>query len=51
MWKQIIASFVGAFAANIVNLIEVGLLVKISNDIKQMMNEFKAEGKKDKYLE
>ena len=56
-WDNIISFVTGFFVANIINLIEVSMLVKITKDIKVLMDqltksmkEFKLEGEDDKWL-
>ena len=44
------SSFWGAFVGTLLNIVEVGLLVKLSRSIQCMLKQFKAEGKKDEWL-
>ena len=45
------SAFLGAFLGTLINLVEVGLLVKLSKSIQQMLRQFKDEGKGEKWLE
>ena len=44
------SSFWGAFLGTLVNLLEIGLILKLSKNIQLMLKEFKLEGKDDKWL-
>ena len=51
MWEKIGLIALGFLGANIINIIEVGILFRILKDIKQMLRQFKQEGKREKWLE
>lgn len=44
------SAFFGAFLGTLINLIEVGLLIKLSKSIKAMLKQFKLEGKDEEWL-
>jgi len=41
---------VGFVIANIFNLIEMGMIYKVMKDMKEMLKQFKLEGKTDRWL-
>ena len=49
MWEKIGFIALGFIGANIINIIEVGMLLRILKDIKQMLKQFKAEGDPTKW--
>jgi len=44
------SSFWGAFIGTLINLIEIGILVKIFRSMQCMLKQFKLEGRDDKWL-
>ena len=50
MNQPTISFIVGFLLGNILNLIELIFLGKIMKDIRQMLKQFKEEGKQDKWL-
>jgi len=44
------SAFTGAFLGTLINLVEVGLLLKLSRSIHIMLREFKLEGDDDKWM-
>ncbi len=44
------SAFWGAFMGTLLNLLEIGILVKILRDIRCMLKQFKTEGERDKWL-
>ena len=40
----------GFIAANLLNFVELGILLKVMKDIKRMLKQFKLEGRDDKWL-
>ncbi len=43
------SAFLGAFLGTLLNLVEVGLLLKILKEIRCQLKQFKAEGDPDKW--
>ena len=43
------SAFWGAFLGTLINLLEVGLLLRILKEIKYMLKQFKAEGDPNKW--
>jgi len=43
------SAFWGAFLGTLINLLEIGLLIKLSHSIQQMLKQFKAEGDPDQW--
>jgi hypothetical protein len=43
-------TFVGFILSNLINFIELGMIMKMMKDVKEMLKEFRAEGKSDKWL-
>ena len=51
MWEKIGLVALGFISANIINLFEIGILLKILKDIQRMLKQFKAEGNPNKWQE
>jgi hypothetical protein len=43
-------ALLGFITANILNLVELGILLRVMKDIKKMLNQFKSEGKSEEWL-
>jgi len=40
----------GFVVANIFNLIEMGMIYRVMKDVREMLKQFKSEGKTDRWL-
>lgn len=43
-------ALVGFVLANLINLVEVGMLWRVMKDVREMLKQFKLEGKQDRWL-
>lgn len=50
MIKFLGGALLGFVTANIVNFVELTILLRVMKDVRRLLNEFKSEGKKDKWL-